>query len=297
MRFVKKVLALLLLLVIFNGFNFANAVGPEVSAQMMLSLVEKNVKVGDTINIVLSLENVKGIEGIDTIGGKLTYNHDDLEYKQITGQNGWPNPMYNVETGMFTIHNNELKKNGNILKVTFLVKNKPVTARTKVTVAEFDVSDGNTDQIATSNVSIEIPINDKIVEPSDPTTKPSDPTTKPSDPTTKPSDPTTKPSDPTAKPSDPTAKPSDPTAKPSDPTAKPSEPTAKPSDPTAKPDVPTVKPDINSNNKVNDDNTTKKEEKLPQLGVQNVMILVLCGVSSVTAIITYVLYRKNSFKK
>ena len=99
-----------------------NIIVNAATTTMKMVVEESDIKVGDTINVKLSMEEFQDILGLTAVGGVIEYDSNVLELKNITSQNGWTNVEYNNQNGKFITTQNDPKGKGDILKISFLVK-------------------------------------------------------------------------------------------------------------------------------------------------------------------------------
>jgi len=161
MRKTKLIVTIIMALSIIMAFTTVKAAA---ECTMKLSVGESNIKVGDTINVYLSLQSFTEVEGLTAVGGTLEYDSTILEYKSISPENGWSNVQYNQENGIFITTHDNPAGNGNIFKITFEVKAKPENGTEIVRIKNFDVTDDNI-EIPTADTAAIITIADKEQTP------------------------------------------------------------------------------------------------------------------------------------
>lgn len=103
---------------------------------------------GDTVEVTASISSLNNITtGIYAIGGKLIYNTDILELTKMEGLNGWDiKDSYNTTSKKFVIDNSNNMTQGDILKMTFTIKDcDKLTTSTEISMEEIFASDAKID--------------------------------------------------------------------------------------------------------------------------------------------------------
>lgn len=244
---------LLLIAIILTGFStIVNAVEEDPTAVFNLSTTNTNVKVGDTVEVVLSIGSLNGFgSGLKEFLARKNFNPEIFKYLGAEAKNGW---QVDLDTGKISISHTTGVTSGEIAVFKFEVLSE--VNDTKIILDQISASSDET-TVLEDDENVNAPFVQFKVTVKDPV---DDPTKDPVD-------------DPTKDPVD------DPTKDPvKDPTDDPSK------DPVKNPVGDNKKPS-GSNTDIKNDKTTTTSGKIPQTGEPYMLIvfgvigLILTGIS------------------
>ncbi len=138
----KKVIKIgAVLLIMLSILTNAYAASCTITVQPSNSKVETNKEF--SVDVVLS--NIQDEKGMITFTARLEYDHTNLTFKKIEGQNGW-NPAYNEENGKIAAERagGYTKSDETVFRVTFLA-NGAVNETPKITLTDIVFSNGKED--------------------------------------------------------------------------------------------------------------------------------------------------------
>lgn len=150
----KKIITIsLIMLVLVSTLTNIYAASCTVTLQPSNGKVESNKE----FTVDVNLSNIQDEKGMITFTARLEYDHTNLTFKKIEGQNGW-NPAYNEENGKIAAERagGYTKDNETVFTVTFLV-NGAVNANPNITLTDIVFSNGTEDiDVTTDSTTITI---------------------------------------------------------------------------------------------------------------------------------------------
>ena len=150
----KKIITIsLIMLVLVSTLTNIHAASCTVTLQPSNGKVESNKE----FTVDVNLSNIQDEKGMITFTARLEYDHTNLTFKKIEGQNGW-NPAYNEENGKIAAERagGYTKDNETVFTVTFLA-NGAVNANPNITLTDIVFSNGTEDidvTIASTTITI-----------------------------------------------------------------------------------------------------------------------------------------------
>ncbi|MCI8362322.1 MAG: hypothetical protein HFJ41_04195 [Clostridia bacterium] len=243
---------LLLIAMILTSFStIVNAVEEDLTAVFNLSTANTNVKVGDTVEVTLSIGSLNGFTGLKEFLARKNYDSAIFKYIGVETKNGW---RVDLDAAKISLSNTNGVSSGEMAVFKF-----EVLSEVNNTEIKLDQISASSDEVTVleEDENVNAPVVQFKVTAKDPI---KDPTDDPTDDPTK--DPTDDPTD------DPTKDPTD------DPTK----------DPVKDPAGDSQKPS-GSNTGGKNDKTTATTGKIPQTGEPYMLIvfgilgLVLTGIS------------------
>lgn len=255
MKKVSIAILLLIAMLLTSFSTIVNAVEEDPTAVFNLSTANTNVKVGDTVEVTLSIGSLNGFTGLKEFLARKNYDSTIFKYLGVEAKNGW---RVDLDAAKISLSNTNGASSGEIAVFKF-----EVLSEVNNTEIKLDQISASSDEVTVleEDENVNAPVVQFKVTAKDPV---KDPTDDPTDDST--DDPTKDPTD------DPTKDPvKDPTDDPTkDPVKNPTENDKKPS---------------GSNTGVKNDKTTATTGKIPQTGepymlmVFGVLGLVLTGIS------------------
>lgn len=150
----KKIITIsLIMLVLVSTLTNIYAASCTVTLQPSNGKVESNKE----FTVDVNLSNIQDEKGMITFTARLEYDHTNLTFKKIEGQNGW-NPAYNEENGKIAAERagGYTKDNETVFTVTFLA-NGAVNANPNITLTDIVFSNGTEDiDVTTDSTTITI---------------------------------------------------------------------------------------------------------------------------------------------
>lgn len=251
MKKVSIAILLLIAMLLTSFSTIVNAVEEDPTAVFNLSTANTNVKVGDTVEVTLSIGSLNGFTGLKEFLARKNYDSTIFKYLGVEAKNGW---RVDLDAAKISLSHSSGVSSGEIAVFKFEVLSEVSNTQIKL-----DQISASSDEVTVleEDENVNAPVVQFKVTAKDPVKDPTDDTTK--DPVKDPTDDPTK--DPVKDPTD------DPTK---DPVKNPTENDKKPS---------------GSNTGVKNDKTTATTGKIPQTGepymliVFGVLGLVLTGIS------------------
>ena len=255
MKKVSIAILLLIAMLLTSFSTIVNAVEEDPTAVFNLSTANTNVKVGDTVEVTLSIGSLNGFTGLKEFLARKNYDSTIFKYLGVEAKNGW---RVDLDAAKISLSHSSGVSSGEIAVFQFVVLSE--VNNTEIILDQISASSDEV-TVLEEDENVNAPVVQFKVTAKDPV---KDPTDDPTDDPTK--DPTKDPTD------DPTKDPvKDPTDDPTkDPVKNPTENDKKPS---------------GSNTGVKNDKTTVATSKIPQTGepymliVFGVLGLVLTGIS------------------
>lgn len=150
----KKIITIsLIMLVLVSTLTNIYAASCTVTLQPSNSKVEINKE----FTVDVNLSNIQDEKGMITFTARLEYDHTNLTFKKIEGQNGW-NPAYNEENGKIAAERADgyTKNNETVFRVTFLTTGAANTTP-NITLTDIVFSNGTEDiDVTTDSTTITI---------------------------------------------------------------------------------------------------------------------------------------------
>ena len=112
------------------------------SCQINMEAPKTQVSKNDEFTVDVKITNIQSEKGVISFGGTLEYDKDSLTVISTEGQNGWKMTYNDAEGIMLIEHDNLIKDNGPLFKVTFKIKenSKPnVTIKLKDIICINDI--------------------------------------------------------------------------------------------------------------------------------------------------------------
>lgn len=152
-KFLSSILVFMLVIASFTVYSNA------ADAAIKLAPSSSTVTVGKEFNVILSLTNLGPFaNGINSASGTLTYDSNYVSYVSISGQGSWGVSQFNQSNGKFLAltSNMDLVGTGPILSIKFKLNSLPSETTKLVTLNNVSITDGETDEIEFSTVSVTI---------------------------------------------------------------------------------------------------------------------------------------------
>ena len=137
-----KIIILSLFITILFGCILTSNSYATMNYNINLSASKDAVKPKEEFSVSVAITNLETTKGIIVIGGELEYDTTSLTLTSMKGANGWSNPSYNEEHGKFTALSNEVvTTDQTVLTLTFTVK-EDAKDTAWIKIKNFEVSDG-----------------------------------------------------------------------------------------------------------------------------------------------------------
>lgn len=152
-KFLSSILVFMIVIASFTVYSNA------ADAAIKLAPSSSTVTVGKEFNVILSLTNLGPFaNGINSASGTLTYDSNYVSYVSISGQGSWGVSQFNQSNGKFLAltSNMDLVGTGPILSIKFKLNSLPSETTKLVTLNNVSITDGETDEIEFSTVSVTI---------------------------------------------------------------------------------------------------------------------------------------------
>lgn len=199
MKKVSIAILLLIAMLLTSFSTIVNAVEEDPTAVFNLSTANTNVKVGDTVEVTLSIGSLNGFTGLKEFLARKNYDSTIFKYLGVEAKNGW---RVDLDAAKISLSHSSGVSSGEIAVFKFEVLSEVSNTQIKldqisassdeVTVLEED------ENVNAPVVQFKVTAKDPVKDPTDDTTK--DPVKDPTDDPTK--DPVKNPTENDKKPSD-----------------------------------------------------------------------------------------------
>lgn len=157
----KKLLVILFLIIIILNTNisFVMATGEECKLAFSYANSNSNVKLGDTVELILKVSDIKAEGGIAAINGLLVYDEEVFEEIVYEKSNDWY--YWQIENVLFSITTNmeSTTKDSEVLKIKLKIKSNAKPGEYVVKFTKIEATGDNGTCFSVDDVESKITLN------------------------------------------------------------------------------------------------------------------------------------------
>ncbi len=182
----KKILITSVIIILLITLLSVNVFAVSITSATVMAVPSKNeYESGETVEFIISLKDLNASSGILGLGAYLDYDSNLLTLNtNAVGLSNWSDAEISTRTNRFaTTKNSHSANNEDILKITFTAKNVSADTQTSIGLKKIEISNGSEyviDEIRSSSINIKPKSSNPQNPPVDNPTTPDEPANPPS---------------------------------------------------------------------------------------------------------------------